>query len=136
MDKIVIVDDSKVVLDDLVKLLKAAGFSVETANCGEEGIRVIENNQDAAIVVSDLNMRDMTGLEMIECSAEEGIASKIPKIILTTDFMTKKKHEEFMSVKGRDLGIRAWFIKPVTEEKREHFLGVLSALLDEKNGDG
>ena len=70
---------------------------------------------------------------MIERLAEEGIASKIPKIILTTDFMTKKKHEEFMSVKGRELGIRAWFIKPVTEENSGHFVGVLFALLDEKN---
>ena len=78
-------------------------------------------------------MRDMTGLEMIERLAEEGVASKIPKIILTTDFMTKKKHEEFMDLKGRKLGIRAWFIKPVTEENCGHFVGVLFALLDERN---
>ena len=41
-----------------------------------------------------------------------------------------------MSVKGREYGIRAWFIKPVTEENSKHFVGVLLALLDEKNGKG
>ena len=131
LKKIICVDDAKSILEKLKVILTQAGFSTEFADCGEEGIRVIEKNQDCALLIVDLNMPDISGLEMLERLSEKGICSNIPKIMLTTDSITEKDNEDFLSTKGRKLGIRVWFIKPIYEENQDHFLSVVQALLKE-----
>tara|TARA_B100000287_G_C20288703_1_gene645052 strand:- start:48 stop:449 length:402 start_codon:yes stop_codon:yes gene_type:complete len=131
LKKIICVDDSSAVLEGLESIFKGAGFSFESADCGEEGIRVIEKNQDCALLIVDLNMPDITGLEMIERLSEMGICSKVPKMMLTTEAITEDGNQEFLSTKGRELGIRLWFMKPVHEENKDHFLSVVQALLEE-----
>lgn len=131
MKKIICVDDSSPVLRQLNAYLKEAGYSLELADSGEEGIRVIEKNQDCALLIVDLNMPGISGLEMIERLGERGICSNVPKMMLTTEAITEDGNQEFLSTKGRELGIRLWFMKPVHEENKDHFLSVVQALLEE-----
>ena len=119
------------ILDQMREIFQDAGFVVEVANCGEEGIRVIEKNQDCALLIVDLNMPGISGLEMIERLGERGICSNVPKMMLTTEAITEDGNQEFLSTKGRELGIRLWFMKPVHEENKDHFLSVVQALLEE-----
>ena len=133
MKKIIVVDDSMSLLDQMREIFQDAGFVVEVASCGEEGIRVIEKNQDALAIIVDLNMPDITGLEMIERLGESNICVDVPKIVLTTDLLTKRKNEEFLSSKGRRFGIGAWFMKPVTASNKDHLIGVVEALLTKES---
>ena len=68
-------------------------------------------NQDSPLIISDLNISDMKGLQMIERLADKNVCLKVYKIILTTDFITQNENADFMDKKGKNIGIRAWFFK-------------------------
>ncbi len=74
-------------------------------------------NQDSPLIISDLNMSDMTGLQMIERLADKNVCLKVHKIILTTDFITQNENADFMDKKGKNIGIRAWFLKSINKKR-------------------
>lgn len=63
--KILVVDDEKGMRDLLSKVLKKEGYQVFVAQDGEEGLEVIKN-QSIDIVIADLDMPVMNGIEMIK----------------------------------------------------------------------
>ncbi len=63
--KILVVDDEKGMRDLLSKVLKKEGYQVFVAQDGEEGLDVIKN-QSIDIVIADLDMPVMNGIEMIK----------------------------------------------------------------------
>ncbi len=72
-EKVLLVDDEPRVLLALYRVLSAR-FPIETADGGEEGLRAIERRGPFAVVVSDLKMPRMDGIEFLArvkaCSAE------------------------------------------------------------------
>lgn len=62
--KILCVDDETSVLEALKRLLRN-DFEVITATCGEDGLKLLENHQDVAIVLSDFRMEGMSGAQFL-----------------------------------------------------------------------
>ncbi|MBF0473466.1 MAG: hybrid sensor histidine kinase/response regulator [Nitrospirae bacterium] len=79
--KILIVDDDLFTSEMLAEILKDSGFNVLTANNGLNAIEVHNQNTDLKLIVSDMNMPEMNGLELIKKIREA--KSSIPIIILT-----------------------------------------------------
>ena len=63
-DKILFVDDEPAVLDGYKRLLHRE-FSIETAVGGEEGLAVLRQRGPFAVVVSDMRMPGMTGVQFL-----------------------------------------------------------------------
>lgn len=81
---ILVVDDDKLIREGLVALLKNAGQDVLEANNGKTGLALaLERKPD--LVVTDVRMPDMTGLEMISALRADEWGKKVPVIILTND---------------------------------------------------
>jgi DNA-binding NtrC family response regulator len=59
---VLIVDDDELVLARLKELVTAAGYAVRTAATGADALKVLEQAA-ASIVITDLNMPDMNGLD-------------------------------------------------------------------------
>jgi CheY-like chemotaxis protein len=76
---------------------------------GLEAINYLENeeNQKPCILLLDLNMPKMNGIEFLRTAREKGILSKIPVVVLTTSA------EDQDRIDGYDLGIAGYMIKPV-----------------------
>ena len=113
MDKnILIVEDSLDYIKMLKKLLNDNGYLVTTANSGEEGIEKLKNNNNEPIdiIITDLHMPGISGLDMAKEVSSKNI-SKAPIIILTTETSVE------MRKYGKQAGIHAWVIKPIQEEK-------------------
>jgi CheY-like chemotaxis protein len=74
-------DDDPVVLDSSSKALQAAGFKVVRA---EDGCRAIEEalSRKVSLMVLDVSMRQMGGVEVCHCMKAMPKTSKIP-IVLT-----------------------------------------------------
>ena len=89
-------------------------------------------NQDSPLIISDLNMSDMTGLQMIERLADKNVCLKVYKIILTTDFITQNENADFMDKKGKSIGIRAWFLKPLNEKNSKTFVEIIKDIIKGK----
>jgi CheY-like chemotaxis protein len=76
------IDDDPVVATVLRSVLAPAGFRVETAGLGREGIEIARRKQPALIIV-DLLLPDISGLEVLEALAADPRTAALPVIALT-----------------------------------------------------
>jgi CheY-like chemotaxis protein len=66
MERILVIDDDKGILDSVSKILKYSGYDVEVAHDGEEGVRLFSTAYSFDCVVTDINMPKMNGNEVAE----------------------------------------------------------------------
>ena len=117
--KILIVDDEKITTNILSRMLEDEAHEVHTYHSGMEGLQAF-SEESFDIVLSDINMPGMNGLEMIK---EIRKIDKNVKIAIFTNFDNK----QYM-LDAIEYGVNQFFSKPF---KREHFLEVISNLSNE-----
>jgi two-component system chemotaxis response regulator CheY len=97
-------------LMSLTRILKGAGFEVETAANGKLGLEKLARGLQPGIILTDLNMPEMDGIEFIKGARKTAATRFTPIVVLTTE----------SSAKGRDsaraAGATGWLSKP-TEPK-------------------
>ena len=64
--KILIVDDDPFVRSMLGDILTPTGYVVETANHGAEGMQKYASDSQVTLIISDMNMPEMNGLEFVK----------------------------------------------------------------------
>jgi two-component system alkaline phosphatase synthesis response regulator PhoP len=80
--RILVVDDESHILNVLSLKLQNAGYEVTTAADGEEGFEVaLQIHPD--LIISDLQMPFMTGLEMCAKLKEQPVTANTPALMLT-----------------------------------------------------
>lgn len=111
MAKIVlVVDDSSTVRQQVATALKQAGFAIVEAADGQEGLATVDSNRDIAMVVCDVNMPNMNGLEMVEKVKSKPENKALPILMLTTE------GQPSMIRRARDAGAKGWIVKPFKPE--------------------
>ncbi len=79
--KILVVDDDSFVRDMLASILETCNYEVETSHNGADALEQAVSETDIDLIISDMNMPEMSGLELIE---EIRLAElEVPIIILT-----------------------------------------------------
>jgi two-component system chemotaxis response regulator CheY len=118
---ILVVDDSETVRQVLQLTLVNAGFDVVEA---EDGVEALDKLSGAQIdmLITDLNMPNMDGLELIKKVREKGSHRFTPIVMLTTESSEEKK------LAGREAGASGWIVKPF---KPEQLLKVVKMVLGE-----
>jgi two-component system chemotaxis response regulator CheY len=106
MAKILVVDDSRTVRDEVAGFLKGHGLDVTTAVDGEDGLAKLKADSGIRLVVSDVNMPNMDGLTMAEKIRGELKNSTVNLIMLTTESSPSMKE------RGKAAGIKGWIVKP------------------------
>lgn len=109
MKKIIIVDDSRTTRMQVKNTLGGAGFEVVEAVDGREGLAKIEAHNDAAIVLCDINMPNLNGLDMLD-AVPQAIRSSMTFLMLTTEA------EPRLVQKAKELGAKGWIVKPFKPE--------------------
>jgi two-component system, chemotaxis family, chemotaxis protein CheY len=107
--KIVVVDDSKIARAQVAGILKGAGYQVVEAVDGRDGIQRVSENKDAAMIVCDVNMPVMNGLEMLRC-VKTGESKSIPIVMLTTEAQPE------LIQRAKEHGALGWLVKPVKSD--------------------
>lgn len=110
MAKILIVDDSSTVRDEVAGFLKNAGLDVATAVDGKDGLAKLKADPGIKLVVSDVNMPNMDGLTMVEKIRGELGNNTVNIIMLTTESSPSMKE------RGKAAGIKGWIVKPFKGE--------------------
>ena len=119
MANILIVDDASLIRSVASKAAEEAGHTVVLAEDGKDGLEKLESfNVD--LVFSDVNMPQMGGLEMVEIIKQDPKYKFLPIVMLTTESKPELK------AKGKELGVKAWLVKPFNKAK---FLLALEKLL-------
>lgn len=104
--KILIVDDSATVRQQVGMALTQAGFSVLEAVDGIDGKDQIEKNHDISLVVCDVNMPRMNGLEMVTQIKANGMFASLPILMLTTE------GDPSLIARAKKAGAKGWIVKP------------------------
>lgn len=106
---VMVVDDSRSARHILTRVIEAAGYIVRPARDGMEAIKLLES-RPADIVLSDMEMPRMNGIELTEHMRMNSQLSHIP-VIMITSRSTKKHREE-----AETAGVNGYFTKPFDEE--------------------
>jgi two-component system cell cycle response regulator DivK len=116
--KCLLVDDNKDVLIYLNRILLDTGINIITARSGPEAINIINLNPDIDVVLLDMQMPEMNG---IEATREIRKIRKDLPIIAQTAFIFEDDKDIIL-----EAGCDACLIKPI---RKEHLLTVMSGFI-------
>jgi two-component system chemotaxis response regulator CheY len=110
---VLVVDDSDVIRTMIMKTMRLADIplgAVFEASNGREALKVLEDNW-VDVVLADINMPVMDGIEMIErIRATESFAD-VPVVVISTE------GAESRGARLRELGVETYLRKPFTPEQ-------------------
>ncbi len=108
--KILVVDDSKTELYHLTEVLGKRGYSVRTAENGEEAMRrLVEDKPD--LILMDVVMPGQNGFQLTRTITRDPRFADVPVIMCTS------KSQETDKVWGMRQGARDYIVKPVNGEE-------------------
>lgn len=102
--KFLFVEDEEELLQIICDALTKLEINYVTAKNGKEALEVIAENSDIDVIVTDINMPYMNGLEMIKRLKNDG--NNLPIII-----MSAHTEDEYIQ-KAKTLGINEYLLKP------------------------
>ena len=103
MEKILIVDDEKEIRDLVEIYLKSEGYDTIKASDGEEALEIIERDRDIDLIVLDIMMPNISGIEVCLKIREE---RELPIIMLSA------KSEDMDKILGLNMGADDYLTKP------------------------
>jgi two-component system chemotaxis response regulator CheY len=104
--KILIVDDSRTIRQQVSFTLTKGGYSVVEAEDGKDGLTKLDANPDVSMIISDVNMPNMNGIEMVEAIKTEGKHLSVPIVMLTTEGSND------LIQRAKNAGAKGWLVKP------------------------
>ena len=108
--KVLVVDDSKTELHYMSELLGKSGFSVRTAENGEEAMkRLGEDKPD--LILMDVVMPGQNGFQLTRAITRDPLYADVPIIMCTS------KNQETDKVWGMRQGARDYIVKPVDADE-------------------
>ncbi|HEX4452327.1 MAG TPA: response regulator [Kofleriaceae bacterium] len=116
--KVLIVDDSALLRRQVGAALTAAGYQVVGAT---DGVDATTKLADVALIVCDINMPRMSGLELLAELARDTVTQRIPVVMLTTE-----GHPDLIQ-RAKTLGAKGWLIKPFKAELLLSLIGKVLA---------
>lgn len=116
---ILMADDSASVRQMINFTLKGAGYQTIEAIDGEDALAKANANK-VHMVITDLNMPKMNGIDLIKALRAQAGYKFIPIVMLTTESQISKKQE------GKSAGATGWIVKPF---KPDQLLAVVKKVL-------
>jgi DNA-binding response OmpR family regulator len=138
--RIVVVDDEATARVSLAEILRLEGYEVSTAASGEEALSLLKRNDPFDLMVLDLKMPGMDGLEVTEAVREQAPSTVI---ILLTAFGTLETAIEAIRKGAHDYllkpapipeileSVRTGLDKHRHEKQRQHLVSQLQRTLSE-----
>ena len=106
--RILVIDDSLMVRQQVSRALSGAGFSIMDAVDGLDAHQKLAATPDVRLIVCDVNMPRMNGIEFLEKLSTLGLG--IPVVMLTTEGQPE------MIQRAKALGAKGWIVKPFKPE--------------------
>ena len=123
---VLVVDDVSIMRSILIKMLEKIGFynSIE-AKDGLEALAILQN-QDIGLVISDWNMPNMTGLELLEKVRANEQMKETPFVMMTIEA------GEQYRLDAEKAGASAYILKPFAVEQLGEKIMAAFAGIEEK----
>ena len=105
---ILVIDDSLMVRRQVANTLKGLGYAVVEAVDGLDALQKLDETPDTQLIVCDVNMPRMNGIEFLERLSARG--STVPVVMLTTEGQPE------LIQRAKSLGAKGWLLKPFKAE--------------------
>ena len=113
--KVVLVDDSAAVLmiaeEALEGLVESGKIEFVTFDNPDNVIREVQNGLVYDLLITDINMPQMSGFELVSAVKKVASVRTKPAIALTTE------NSPDMKMEGKKVGLVGWLTKPFSDEK-------------------
>ncbi len=124
---VLVVDDSNAMRAVVKKIITISGFKMdqcfEAAN-GREALNLLKDSW-VDVILTDLNMPEMNGLELLAALKGDNLLQEIPVIVITTEGSDERKKIV------TDLGARGFIKKPFLPEEVRKILHDVLGMTDE-----
>lgn len=111
MKTIFLVDDSATILLSISSILAKAGYATEKASNAEEALRKLQGGLKIDLLITDLNMPGMNGIDLIKEVRKLPAYKFVPILFLTTESQQSRKAE------AKAAGASGWIVKPATADE-------------------
>ncbi|MBI4518337.1 MAG: response regulator [Deltaproteobacteria bacterium] len=108
---ILVVDDNPDSVTILQSILATRGYTVLVAESGPAALRLVEGDPRPDLILLDVMMPEMNGLEVLQRIKEKHATAKIPVILVTA-----KTHDEDV-LSGYQYGADYYITKPFTAKQ-------------------
>ncbi|WP_293371013.1 response regulator [Phenylobacterium sp.] len=119
-----IVDDDETVREAMARLMKSHGYIVRTFDSGPSLLNS-EHRSDADFLIADVQMPEMTGLELHDQLVAAG--DRTPTVLITAH------PNEAMRLRALQVGVRGYLTKPIDEDD---LLRLVRAAVEESEANG
>ncbi len=120
LKKILVIEDSELLQKGYAMLFfryRKEGCQILSALDGKEGLEQLSEHPDCDLIILDVNMPVMSGLEFLyHCKHQPGI-KKIPVIISSTE------GAEDDIIRGLEAGAAAYLVKPFNADELHQLIG-------------
>lgn len=106
LKKVLVVDDSALIHQMYRLVMNRYGCSIVDAMNGQEALDLITLHKEFDLILLDINMPIMNGVQFLEKAATIGIVHKIPIIVISTE------GKEDDTLRGLKLGAKGYLTKP------------------------
>lgn len=106
MKKVIVIDDSRVVRQQVRAALAELPIEILEAADGQEGEATIRAAGEVALVVCDVNMPLVSGIMLLRNLKSDEATRGVPVLMLTTE-----GHPDLVR-EARQLGAVGWLVKP------------------------
>jgi two-component system, chemotaxis family, chemotaxis protein CheY len=120
MKTVLLLDDARAIRSVYSEVIRQAGFEAITASSAEEGLQYIADHGTPDLIVTDINMPGMRGLEF--CKRVQHVASHTPIFVMSA------LSDKGLVTEAKKVGVQGWMLKPV---EPEYFLNKLKSVLGE-----
>ncbi len=107
---ILLVDDSVSIRESVAFFLEQEGFGIIKAEDGVQALEIL-NEQKPDLIVTDLHMPNMNGIELIKNVRKSTDLSRLPIILLTTETLKERK------IEAKKAGATGWLSKPFNKDR-------------------
>lgn len=118
-----IVDDSSVMRKIVERALRQAGLTIAAVLEASSGVEALElvRGRRVDLILSDINMPNMDGLEFLRQLREQDLAPDVPVVMITTESSEDHVHEALAA------GAQGYIRKPFTAEQvKERILPLIA----------
>jgi two-component system, chemotaxis family, chemotaxis protein CheY len=109
-EKVLFVDDSISIREIVKYSLESDGYEVLLSDNGKNALKCF-NGQEIALVLTDMHMPEMNGIELIKNIRKIEQYKKIPLLVLTTETQLE------IIMEAKAAGATGWIIKPFVPSK-------------------
>ena len=110
MAHILVVDDSALIRKQLEGVLSGAGHQVSAMDNALKALDFAASASDLALIITDVNMPDMNGIELVIALRAQAHLKETPIFVLTTESTDHIRQE------GNTAGATALMVKPFNKD--------------------